>query len=232
MTAFVVALILCSAASASTIKSSPLETSKVNVGTLPSQQSNSDISGTRVVWEERTPYIPFTNTNCSIWLKNLATGYKGKVMASSQNQFDSKISGSHVVWRQVDSSGHSSIYYKNVITGNVGKVLVSTKNQYDPDISGGLIVWTEIEGGVSNIQYKNIFTGEHGSVSPSANNQISPAISGTRVVWMQKKQLTGPPKYLNYKWVIYVKNIKTGNIELVQSSTHIHNGNQQYQVLE
>lgn len=204
LAAFIVAFILCGADSAATVKTNHVNTAKINVGTSIVYQEHPDISGTRVVWQQWNP----TTHKYSVWIKNIASGYKGRVMTTSQNQFYPKISGTWVVWKQVDSQGFSSIFCKNVKTGYAAKVAPSTANQYDPDISGGLIVWRELKKFPEppNIHYKNIFTGKTDYVSFSDHAQIYPAVSGNRVVWMQD---TG------VHYAIYVKNIESGNMQMV-----------------
>ena len=146
---------------------------------------NADISGTRVVWSQQNS----ENQYC-IYIKNLETGYSGKIFTTTENQKHARISNTRVVWQQEISRNKWAIYYKNLLTGSIRKVKVSTKNQYNPYIYGSRIVWTQDDSvGHSVIYIKNLVTGYCGRVYQTKQNQDSACVSDKYIVWQQANSL-------------------------------------------
>lgn len=198
-----IGLFFCGAASAATLKTSHINTAKINnVGSSPAYYHGyqPSISGSRVVW------VGYHN-HCTIYYKNLAGGTGHMVQRSTQNQITPDISGWGVVWAQEISSKHFAVYYKNLATGKTLRLLRSPYNQYNPKISGSRIVWEQMIGHKKYIWWKNLATGYSGKLAPSTSSQSDPAISGTRVVWVQNS-------------CIYTKNLQTGNIRKVKASKY------------
>lgn len=190
-----VAIILCGAASAATVKTSNINNAKINnVGSTDQNQHGPAADGSRVVWIQTD-----STGKSTIYYKNLAIGTKIKVKESSQSIANLDISGTRVVWEQ-NVGAHSCIYVKNVATGAYGKVQNSNTYQKDPAISANRIVWQQ--GGA--VYVKNIFTGAYGKVRPSTQFQGSPDIDGKRIVWVQN----------SFVYVINVATKKYGKVAL------------------
>lgn len=199
---FLLLFIFCGAASAATVKTSHVNTGKLNVGTNNfDPQENPDIDGNMVVWEQWNMSIE-SKEKRSIYVKNLATNYIGKLMNSNYDQANPKVSGDRVVWEEWDNN--HAIYMKNLKTHKVAKIGVGTL----PDISGGIIVW-ESWYTPGAIMYLDLYNGKKGLVVYGKNIHY-PQISGSRVVWQQ---------YSNHVWNIWAKNLANNNIAKVSPSS-------------
>lgn len=196
-------LFFCGAASAATIKTSHINSAKINnVGSSSAYYHGyqPSLSGSRVVW------VGY-QSHCTIYYKNLVGGTTHRVHSSNQNQITPDISGRGVVWAQEISSNRFAVYYKNLATGKTLRLLKSSYSQYNPKISGSKIVWEQMIGHKQYIWLKNLATGYCGKLAASTASQSDPAISGTRVVWVQNS-------------CIYTKNLQTGNIRKVKPSKY------------
>ena len=54
------------------------------------------------------------------------------------------ISGSRVVWTQINTSGVMTLYYKNLATGFTSKLASSTSTMFMAAIDGTRVVWMAI----------------------------------------------------------------------------------------
>jgi hypothetical protein len=70
------------------------------------------IDGPRIVWQSSFGVINY---------KNLVTGVTGKV-STTQQKYDSAISGTRIVWTQYETTGHYVVYTKDIATGKTGRV--------------------------------------------------------------------------------------------------------------
>ncbi len=76
------------------------------------------IDGTRVVWMaigHDEPYTP------SLYYKNLESGKNSKIGTPNMS-ISPDISGTNIIWNEVDSSDHYSIYMKDLVTGVTKKL--------------------------------------------------------------------------------------------------------------
>ena len=88
ITAMTLAFVLCGSASAAIVKADHLNNTKINMVGSTVDQFEPVIDGNRISWVQAD-----SSGHTSIYVKNMATGYIGKVQASSQDQRNPDISG-------------------------------------------------------------------------------------------------------------------------------------------
>jgi TolB protein len=194
--------IVCGAASAATVKNNHITKVKDTVGLPAVYQSNPAMDGIRLVWEESD-----NGGQASIYVKNLQTGVRGRLQSSPNDQVSADISGTRVVWVELDPTGDfNTLYVKNIATGITGRITSPGNYPESPAISGTRVVWQN--GGI--VYVKNLATGVSGRILTSSQSQYGPNIDGTRVVWVQRIS--------TYHHTIYVKNLATGGYGIVLTS--------------
>lgn len=197
VSAFLIVFLLCGAVSAAKTNIDQISTKKINAAATSSDQRNPDISGNRVVWQQKD-----SSGHYAIYYKNLARGKTVRVQPTTKNQYNPAISGTKIVWEQKNSFNVTNIYYKDLASGSVKAVMPSKLNQFSPDISGNIIVWEAWKyvkdyGYNKSVYYKNLSSGYSGNVKQSTENQVEPAVDGNIVVWTESDQ-------------IHTKNLATG----------------------
>jgi hypothetical protein len=98
----------------------------------------------------------------TVYLRNFATGFIGKITSPTKNLYFINIDGSRIVWQ----SSFGVINYKNLATGVTGKIS-TTQPKYECDISGTRIIWTQCESsGHYAVYTRDIATGKTSKVTP------------------------------------------------------------------
>ena len=136
-------------------------------------------------------------------VKNLLTGFHGKVPASKFGYFP-KISGTRVVWVEWVNGDKWIVYVNNLKTGSTNRLLPSKKDQFYPSIDCTRVVWDQIYNGMYTVFIKNLTTGVIAKISSlSLSTGYFPDISDNIVVWEH------PDPSINRER-IYIKNLSTG----------------------
>ncbi|MDD3984930.1 MAG: hypothetical protein PHY59_03360 [Methanobacterium sp.] len=120
-------------------------------------------------------------------MKNLLKGYTTKISATTSFQAFPDISGTRIVWTQIDDAGVFTLQYKNLATGFTSKLASSTNTPFVASIDGTRVVWMSIkytEPFAFNIYFKDVATGKSSRIG-TPNISITPIISGKKIVWSE-----------------------------------------------
>ncbi|NLV25916.1 MAG: PKD domain-containing protein [Methanomicrobiales archaeon] len=143
------------------------------------QQSNPDISGRIVVYEQAGATAnPITN----IFGYDLQTDTAAAISSSTSNQNNPVISGRYITW--VDwRKGNADIYMADLNSGSSQYVTKDLSEQKNPDISGNYIIWEDWRNGNADIYLYDIVAEKEYQLTNDPNNQRNPRISGKIIVW-------------------------------------------------
>jgi beta propeller repeat protein len=143
------------------------------VCTQSSDQRNSEVSGSVVVWEDER------NGNWDIYMKNMTSGVETRVSSSTTDETNPDIDGNRIVYQ----FGSGDILLYDIGTGATSTIVAASGVQSHPRISGNRVVWQDRRSGTWDVYMKNLDTSAV-TVLTSTGDQYAPAIDGAHVVWM------------------------------------------------
>lgn len=146
-------------------------------------QASPDISGDRVVWQERR------DGQSDIFLHDLATGETRRLTDDPADQISPRISGDRVVWEDHRHAGRD-VYALDVTGGAEIRLTPEASVQVDPDVSDGRVVWRDNGRGGWGVVLHDLATGEEAWLATGGSAE-APAISGTTVVWLETGRIRG-----------------------------------------
>ncbi len=190
-------------------------TTAISVTTLPGNQTNPAISGSRVVWESDSPSCPSACDRDILGI-NLATGLTFTVASGSSDQAQPAIAGSTAVW--VDLANQTEqLLAKDINSSSLGSTTVITTVSIlagytlaEPLISSEYITWSEMGPAVGNtsqitIKAYNRSTGAIQTVTQSTLPRLTAALADHRLVWTDG-------------WQLYIADLSTQNQSVLFAS--------------
>lgn len=146
-------------------------------------QASPDISGDRVVWQERR------DGQSDIFLHDLATGETRRLTDDPADQISPRISGDRVVWEDHRHAGRD-VYALDVAGGSEVRLTPEASVQVEPDVSDGRVVWRDDRRGGWGVVLHDLATGDETWLT-TVGSAEAPAISETTVVWLENGRIRG-----------------------------------------
>jgi len=143
---------------------------------LSGAQQYPEISGTRVVWQDKR------NGNWDIYLKEIDADNSVRLTDNSADQVRPAIYGDIVLWQDY-RNGNWDIYGFDLAQNKEIVICTDAGNQEKPVISGEWVSWQDDRYGNKDIFLSNISTGEKRMITSHERDQINPSISGGLLVW-------------------------------------------------
>lgn len=136
------------------------------------------IDGNRVVWQDAR------HGNYQIYQCTLG-GAPQRVSASGTNQWRPAVSGSLIVWEEIDGSGNVTLTAYDMDMPGIVWTLPIAGTQANAAVANGIIVWQEYNGSDYDILGYDTATGAYLEIATANQDDQNPAISGRRVVWQR-----------------------------------------------
>jgi beta propeller repeat protein len=163
-----------------------------------STQTNADISGDLVVWQD----VRGGFNNIDIYGYDLSGGGEFQVTTDTSHQQCPAVSGRRVVY-QDKRNGSWDIYMKDLDTSVETPICTGAGDQTEPAIDGDLIVWTDARSGNSDIYGYDLSLSAERPVCVHDGQQVHPDVSQGRIVWADDR---------NGHWDIYSAALPTPSV--------------------
>ncbi|MHC4951875.1 MAG: hypothetical protein ACYTEU_12970 [Planctomycetota bacterium] len=140
-------------------------------------------------------YYPAIDEGTVVWLDTRHGNYQiyrcdiggvpQRVSASLNNQMRPAISGSLIVWEEVDTSNNITLVAYDLGSGDIVWTYAVPGTQANAAVSDGIIVWQEEGAGPTdyNIRCYDTTTGAYLDIAIGNQDDQKPSISGRCVVW-------------------------------------------------
>ena len=160
-------------------------------------QSNPDIFGNIIVWEERTALSGIIKAYDLVHNKEYSIRQPLQVVLSSENQRNPAIFGETVIW-VVENDGE--IFGRNIVDSEDFIIATAQYNNcenggfYDwmlePALYEHMVVWTDCRNGNRDIYALNLSTFQEFQITSHAGIQECPALYENLVIWEDNRQGT------------------------------------------
>jgi beta propeller repeat protein len=165
----------------------PLEQQDPPWITARRDSNHPDISGSRVVWQERWSGLP-TADDTDIMLYDLSTGERRQLTTDTKEQTNPAIDGNYVVYEDM-RHGNREIYLYDLSTNQETRITNDPNEQRRPRIADGVIVWVDDRHQPygTEIYAHEIATGKQYRITEDSFIQGSPTTSGGRIIWQDSR---------------------------------------------
>jgi len=158
------------------------DTTAGNTGSLyptGKQQTNPDVSGSLVVYEQDGAYGNAIN---NVYAFDVQAQTSAQVSPATTNQNQPSVSGRYMVWQDW-RSGNADIALTDLNSGTTTLICKDLGDQKNPSVSGGYVVWEDWRNGNADIYLYDIAAGTEHQLTTNRFDQKNPRISGKILVW-------------------------------------------------
>ncbi|MFH1916659.1 MAG: FG-GAP-like repeat-containing protein [Nanoarchaeota archaeon] len=152
---------------------------------LDGNERNPEASGNHVIWQET---LPNQNYVRNIWLYDIGTKQKSKIIANLPYEANAKISDGKIVYEVPnDATYNYDIFVYDIAASSSKKLTLGGKTHVSPkypSISRNKVVWNDMRNGNFDIYLYDLETNQERRITTSAANQTMPIIDGTRIIYL------------------------------------------------
>ncbi|MBP7716007.1 MAG: PKD domain-containing protein [Methanoregulaceae archaeon] len=159
-----------------------LETTRISEQLSSTGVRPFDIDGDYGVYLESIPYTPYS----ILHLVNILTHESIQIGETATEKYNPRISGTRVVWEQVEEKriqSENDVYLYDSTTGIVSKLLLDSGDEYNPAIYGDYVVWIDAQSGGGDVYVHNLVDDTTLPLTTDSESQMYPAIGPSTVIW-------------------------------------------------
>lgn len=182
--------------------------------------------------ETWSQYYPAIDESTVVWMDTRHGNYQiymctigssaQRVSATTENQWRPAVSGSLIVWEEIDSANNVTLVAYDIDSEGIVWTYAVPGTQANAAVSNGIIVWQEEGTGSTdyNIRAYDTSIGAYLDIAMANQDDRNPAISNRRIVWQRNGvEIVGTE--IPLPTVIQVDTPFTGNMYLAESQIDI-----------